>query len=128
MGEDAVVRPGGFGGFINGPGDGVSQGLAHDGSTGFADGSQHGMCPFTRTALPHLCDQKRVRQHDEVHVPGLALALTQLTVSPAQMLLAVPMKGFRARPALAVDVEDATDLPVDPVVTIILGFAEKLVF
>ena len=31
------------------------------------------------------------------------------------MLLAVPMKGLRARPAFAVDVQYATDLPIHPV-------------
>jgi len=97
------------------PGDGLSHSLPQDGPTGFADGRQHTMRPITHTALPHLRYEQAVRQHDEIHVPGLALAFMQLTVSHAQILLAVPVKGFRARPALAVDVKDPGDLPMRPI-------------
>src|SRR6478672_13891387 len=62
--------------------------------------------------LPH---QETVRQHDEVHVPGLALAVTQLTIPHAQLLLTIPMKGFRAGPTMPVTTHNPTDLPLKPI-------------
>jgi hypothetical protein len=48
-------------------------------------------------------------------VPGLALVVTQLTVSHAQLLLAIPMKGFRARPTMPISPYDARHLPLNPI-------------
>src|SRR5690348_15730789 len=63
-------------------------------------------------ALPQLFHEKTVRQHDEVHVPGLALAVTQLTIAHTQLLLAIPMKGFRSCPTMPVTLDNAVHLPV----------------
>src|SRR4051812_15342218 len=71
--------------------------------------------PLLRTALPQLAHEQAVRQHDQVHVPGLALVVTQLTVAQPELLLAVPMEGLRTRPALPVHPHDPTRLPGDPV-------------
>ncbi len=46
-------------------------------------------------------------------MPGLALDITQLTVVLPELLLAVPMEGLRARPAMSVHPHDPTDLPGD---------------
>ena len=56
-----------------------------------------------------------VRQHDQVHVPGLALEITQLTITQSELLLAVPMEGLRARPAISVHPHDPTHFPGDPI-------------
>src|SRR5689334_3612849 len=48
-------------------------------------------------------------------MPGLALAVTQLTVSQAQLLLAIPMERLRACPTLPVDAHDPRHLPAHPV-------------
>src|SRR5512135_2958076 len=72
-------------------------------------------CPFLRTALLQLAHEQTVRHHDQVHVPGLALDITQQTVPQSELLLAVPMKGLRPCPALAVHPHDPTHLPGDPV-------------
>src|SRR5215208_6075384 len=83
--------------------------------TGLADGHQPMQRPFLRTALLQLAHEQTVRQHDQVHVPGLALDITQLTITQPELLLAVPMKGLRARPAIAVRPYDPTHLPGDPI-------------
>ena len=72
-------------------------------------------CPLLRTALLQLAHEQAVRQHDQVHVPGLALDITQLTVAQPELLLAVPMERLRARPAMPVHPHDPTHLPGDPV-------------
>ncbi len=92
-----------------------TQGLPRHRSTGFADGHQPMECPLTRTALLQLAHQQTVRQHDQVHMPGVALDITQLTITQAELLLAVPMKGLRARPAISVHPHDPTHLPGDTV-------------
>src|SRR4051794_33402597 len=66
-------------------------------------------------ALPQVPHQQAVRQHDEVHVPGLALAVTQLTVPHAQLLLAIPMKGLRACPPIPITPYNPADFPPNPV-------------
>src|SRR5262249_60767459 len=91
------------GDLLDGPREGRPQVLLEHRSTGFADGHQPMECPFLRTALLQLAHEQAVRQHDQVHVPGLALEITQLTVTQPELLLAVPMKGLRARPPMAVD-------------------------
>ena len=97
------------------PGDGGSHGFAHYRSTGFADCRQLAECPIFRTVRPELIHEKSVRQHDQVHVPGLALAVAQLTISHAQLLLSVPMKGLRAGPAIFVNQENSHHVPGDAV-------------
>src|SRR5205823_11344173 len=94
-------------GLLNYPGDRFAQCLAKHGTTGLADGRQACVSPFLRTVVPQLGHQGAVRQEDEIHVPGLALALPELTLAHAQMLLAVPMEGLCSCPALAIDFEDA---------------------
>jgi hypothetical protein len=42
--------------------------------------------PFLRTALPQLAHERTVRQHDQVYVPGLALIVTQLTITQPKLL------------------------------------------
>src|SRR5258707_7797440 len=91
------------------------QGLPQHRPTGFADGHQPMERPLTRTALLQLAHEKSVRQHDYVDVPGLALDITQLTITQPELLLAVPMKGLRARPAIAVHPYDPTHLPGDAI-------------
>ena len=48
-------------------------------------------------------------------MPGLALGITQLTITHPELLLAVPMKGLRTRPAIPVDLQDSRHLPGDPI-------------
>src|ERR1700730_799414 len=48
-------------------------------------------------------------------MPCLALAIPQLTVSHAQLLLAIPMKSLRAGPTMPIGAHDARDLPLHPV-------------
>src|SRR6476469_5887511 len=71
--------------------------------------------PLLRTALLQLAHEQAVRRHDQVHVPGLALDITQLTVAQPELLLAVPMERLRARPAVPVHPYDPTDFPGDSV-------------
>src|SRR3954447_6153670 len=115
MSHDPFSTPLEFRGVVHGPNQGLAQGLPCDRSTGLADGRQLLEGPFIRMALPQLFHQQTVRQHDEVHVPGLALAVTQLTVAHAQLLLAIPMKGLCARPTMPVGPYDPTGLPLDTI-------------
>ena len=103
------------GGLLDCPGDGGSHGFSEYGSTSFADGRQLSESPFFRTVLPELIHEESVRQHDQVHVPGLALAVAQLTISHAQLLLSVPMKGLRTCPAMSINQENPHHLPADTV-------------
>ena len=89
-----------FGDLFDRPGERRPQGLFEHRPTGFADGHQPMERPFFRTALLQLAHEQTVRQHDQVHVPGLALDITQLTVAQSELLLAVPMKGLRPCPAM----------------------------
>src|SRR5512135_2633477 len=99
---------------LNRPGERRAQGFLGHRSAGFADGHQPVERPLLRTALLQLADEQTVRQHDQVHMPGLALDITQLTVAQSELLLAVPMKGLRPCPAMAVPPHDPTHLPGDP--------------
>src|ERR671928_1478952 len=94
------------------PSDRFAQSLAEDRATGLADGRQACLSPFLRTVVPQLAHQSAVRQEDEIHVPGLALATPELTIAHAQMLLPVPMEGLGSCPALAIDLENAMDFPI----------------
>src|SRR5689334_8212763 len=84
---------------LNHPGDRFAQGLAEDRATGLADGRQACLSPFLRTVLLQLTHQSSVRQEDEIHVPGLALATPELTRAHAQVLLPVPVEGLCSCPA-----------------------------
>src|SRR5271165_4129531 len=97
------------------PGQRRAQVFAEHCSTGFADCRQSMERPLTRTALPQLAHQETIRQHDQVHVPGLALGITQLTVAEAELLLTVPMKGLRTCPAMPVYPHDPSHFPGDPI-------------
>src|SRR3990170_1186259 len=96
---------------LDNPGKGGAERLVQHRSAGFADGFQTTEGPFVRTVLPQLTHEQTVRQHDQVHVPGLALAVAKLTISHAKLLLTVPMIGLRARPAISISAHDATHFP-----------------
>src|SRR3990167_576281 len=100
---------------LNDPGKGGAERLVQHRSAGFADGFQTTEGPFARTILPQLTHEQGVRQHDQVHVPGLAQAIAKLTVSHAKLLLTVPMIGLRARPAMSISPHNATYFPRRPV-------------
>src|SRR5262245_16604270 len=97
------------------PGQSRAQALAEHRATGFADCRQPLERPLTRTTLPQLTHQETVRQHDQVNVPCLALDITQLTISEAELLLAVPVEGLRTCPTLPIGPHDSTHLPCDSV-------------
>jgi hypothetical protein len=96
---------------LKGPAEGGAERLVKHRSAGFADGLQTTERPFARTILPQLTHEKTVRQHHQVHVPGLALAVAKLTISHPKLLLTVPMIGFRARPAISIRAHNATHFP-----------------
>ena len=77
----------------------MQQVLSEHGPTGFADCRQPMECHSRGTVLPQLAHQETIRQHDQIHVPGVALGITQLTVAEAELLLTVPMKGLRTCPS-----------------------------
>src|SRR3972149_9447279 len=93
---------------LNDPGESGAERLGEHRSAGFADGFQTTEGPLVRTVLPQLTHEQAVRQHDQVHVPGLALAVAKLTISHAKLLLTVPMIGLRARPAISIRPHNAT--------------------
>ena len=115
MGYHTVRTPDFFCDTFQGPRQCGTQGLTQDRSAGFADGRQLLVRPLIRMALPQLLHQKTVRQYHEVHVPGLALAVAQLTVPHAQLLLAIPMKGFRACPTMPIHTHHTRYFPLDSV-------------
>ena len=96
---------------LNDPGKGGAERLVEHRSAGFADGLQTTEGPLVRTVLPQLAHEQAVRQHDQVHMPGLALAVAKLTISHAKLLLTVPMIGLRARPAISIGTHEATHFP-----------------
>src|SRR5262249_30404044 len=100
-----------FVGAVYNPFEGLGQRLAQQQPTGLADGRQAYMSPLLRTVVLHLAHQSGVRQDDQMHVPGLAKAVPELTLTHAQMLLAVPMEGLRSCPALAIGLEYAVHFP-----------------
>ena len=104
-----------FPGLLDDPGEGGAERLVQHRSAGFADGLQPTESPITRTVLPQLTHEQAVRQHHQVHVPGLALAVAKLTVSHAKLLLTVPMIGLRACPTMPIRPQDATHFPCRPV-------------
>jgi len=56
-----------------------------------------------------------VRQEDHIHVAGLTTAIPELTIAHAQVLLAIPMKAFRASPAITVNPQNSCNFPISPV-------------
>ena len=84
-------------------------------ATGLADGRQPFDRPFFRAVRCQLSHQQTVRQHHQVHVPRLALAAAKLTVSHAQLLFPVAVKGFRAGPTITIRLENAIDFPTSAV-------------
>jgi hypothetical protein len=58
-----------------------------------------------------MAHKDAVRKDDHIHMPGLALAVSKLTVAHTQMLLAVPMEALRPTPAATVNAEYSTYLP-----------------
>ena len=97
---------------VDDPTDSLGQRIAKHGAAGVADCRHQCGRPITCTAATHLRQQQAVRQENEVGVPGLALAISQLTVSEPQVLLAVPMKRLRTGPATAVRSHYALHFPV----------------
>ena len=84
---------------VESPRQRLAQRLSQHGTAGLPDSRQAFQCPRTRTALPQLAHQDAVRQEDHVQVAGLPLAVPELTIAHAQMLLAVPMEALGAAPA-----------------------------
>ena len=63
------------------------------------------------TVLCELNHDQSVPQYDQkIHVPAVALAVARLTISHAKLLLPVPMKGLRACPAIALDLQNPNNL------------------
>ncbi len=85
---------------FNRPRDRFPERVTQHGAAGFADGRQRFGSPCTRTALAQLGHEQTVHQQHEGEMPRLARATAQLTVTQAQMLLAVPMEGLGPCPAL----------------------------
>ena len=52
-----------------------------------------------------------MRHHDDIHVPGLALIVTRLTLAHAEFLFPVPVKGLLARPAIMCHQQDPVHFP-----------------
>ena len=97
--------------FRHGPLKGGSQCFVGNGAACLTDGRQSSERPMFGVGSLKLKHQQTVSQHYQVHMPCLALAATQLTVSHAQILLAVAMKGLRACPALSIRFQNAIDFP-----------------
>jgi hypothetical protein len=76
MGHHPIDTPAVFLDMLDRPADRGTERLSQDRSTGFADGRQLLVRPFLRMALPQLLHQETVRYHHQVHVPGLALAVS----------------------------------------------------
>ena len=94
------------------PADGSRQCIAKHAAAGVADGGNESGRPSLYTVALHVRQQQAVRKEDEVGVPGLALAASQLTVSEPQMLLAVPVKGLRSGPTPTIGADNALHFPV----------------
>jgi hypothetical protein len=91
---------------IDGPSKRLSEGFALHRSRGFADGHQLTEFPFTRAGLFQLAREQTVRHHDAIHVPGLALHVTTLTLAHAEFLFPVPVKGLGPRLAITLHQPD----------------------
>src|SRR5215217_6754557 len=87
---------------IHNPIDHMRQGLGFHRTTGFANGRQRPPSPVLRTTLLQRAHEETIRCTDEINVAGLPLAAAHLTVPQPQLLLAVPMKGLGASPAMPI--------------------------
>ena len=115
MGDDLFMFLGMVDNLIDGPGEGVAEGFTQYCSTGFADGGQLAQGPVTRMGLMQLADEQAVRHHDEDHVSGLTMPVAKLTFAHAEFLFPIPMKGFRACPAVAINHHDPFRFPSGPI-------------
>ena len=97
---------------FDGPFQRFGQSLTQDQPAGLADGRQAHVSPVLRTVVLQLTHQSGVRQNDELHVPGLAHAVPELTLAHAQMLLPVPMEGLSSCPAFAIGLENTVHFPI----------------
>ena len=97
--------------WIDRPGKCLPSGLASHHSKGFADGHQLTECSFTRAGLFQLAREQTVRHRDDIHVPGLALIVTRLTLAHAEFLFPVPVKVLLARPAITFHQQDPVHFP-----------------
>jgi len=97
---------------FTGPVDHPFERFPEDLPTGFADGHQARLSPFLRTVVPQLTHQSGVRRDDQIHVPGLAHAVSELTLAHAQKLLPVPMESLGSCPAFPIGLEDPMDFPI----------------
>ena len=88
---------------LDDPVEGGLEGLTEHRATGFADVRQAAERPFHRRVGPELMYGKTIREHNEVHVPGLADAVSQLAVALSQFPFALPMERLRAYPSMSVD-------------------------
>lgn len=86
--------------------------FASDGAAGLPDGRQVLVSPIKGTVVLQLAHQSGVHEYDQMHVPGLAQAVSQLTLAHPQLLLSVTMKGLRPRPASLVDFQHVVCFPV----------------
>ena len=68
---------------FDGPSERLPKGLASDSATRLADGRQANVSPLDGAVVLHLAHQSSVHHHDEIHVPGLAHSVTQLTLAHA---------------------------------------------
>ena len=73
------------------------------------------MRPFHCTVVLHVTHQGGIRQDDQMHVPCLAIAVSELTRAHTQVLLPVPVEGLCPGPASLVALKDAMRFPVSPV-------------
>lgn len=100
---------------FDGPGKGLAKDFTHDGTTGLADGHQVCVSLLESTVVLEVAHQRGVRQDNEVHVPGLASPVPELTLAHAQLLLPVSVKGLCPCPASLVDLQDPVSFPVGAV-------------
>src|SRR5262245_48643732 len=93
----------------------LGQRFAQHQPTVLANGRQAHLSPVLRTVVLQLTHQSGVRQNDELHVPGLAHAVPELTLAHAQMLLPVPMEGSCSGLAFAIGLENAMHFPMSSI-------------
>jgi len=102
-------------GMFDCPGQGFAERFTRDAATGLADGHQACVIPIQGAVVPQLTHESGVHQHDEVHVPGLAHPVAELTIAHAQVLLPVPIIGLGSGPTSLVDLQNAVGFPMGSV-------------
>src|SRR5690606_20436681 len=108
---DLPYMPAVLGHASNDPIDRSAEGFAGHGAAGLPDGRQAFTCPRAWPTLD-LEHENAVRCEDQIQVAGLPSALTQLTITHAQMLFAVAMEALGAAPSLAIHPHDAMGFPM----------------